>query len=289
MFNIDDIITGERLQETAGVYLGLVEDFYYNPRIGQQYEKHLSFDYLTSQFNNPNIIFCYSHRIDLLLKKINFFKNRFILITHNSDGNIMNNDETVSKLLENPLVYKWYGQNVCMNHEKLKFLPIGMANSQWKHSDTSYFLNESKIKNLHKNKTHKVYFNFNLSTNPNKRNLCYKKLKDRLTFLNTVSPTEYHDTLSKHEFCICPEGNGVDTHRLWEALYLKSVPIVLKTPFIEIILSQTNIKMVVLERWEDLDINTLDYSKYNFDTEEYYKYLKLQNYRKEIIKSQIDI
>ena len=25
---------------------------------------------------------------------------------------------------------------------------------------------------------------------------------------------------------MCPNGNGVDTHRLWETLYLKSIPIV---------------------------------------------------------------
>ena len=27
-------------------------------------------------------------------------------------------------------------------------------------------------------------------------------------------------------FCICPHGNGVDSHRIWECLYLNTIPVV---------------------------------------------------------------
>lgn len=30
----------------------------------------------------------------------------------------------------------------------------------------------------------------------------------------------------EHKFVLCPRGNGVDTHRLWEALYSRTVPVV---------------------------------------------------------------
>lgn len=32
--------------------------------------------------------------------------------------------------------------------------------------------------------------------------------------------------LRQHDFCLCPRGNGLDTHRLWETLYMGAVPIV---------------------------------------------------------------
>jgi hypothetical protein len=32
--------------------------------------------------------------------------------------------------------------------------------------------------------------------------------------------------LRNHTFTICPRGNGVDTHRLWETLYMGGIPIV---------------------------------------------------------------
>lgn len=36
----------------------------------------------------------------------------------------------------------------------------------------------------------------------------------------------YLRSISEHDFVLCPRGNGRDTHRLWETLYLGSIPIV---------------------------------------------------------------
>lgn len=32
--------------------------------------------------------------------------------------------------------------------------------------------------------------------------------------------------MSSFKYIVCPRGNGIDTHRLWEALYLRIIPIV---------------------------------------------------------------
>jgi|LauGreDrversion4_2_1035121.scaffolds.fasta_scaffold12789_5 hypothetical protein len=37
---------------------------------------------------------------------------------------------------------------------------------------------------------------------------------------------EFLKEIRNHEFVLCPRGNGVDTHRLWETLYMGSIPIV---------------------------------------------------------------
>ena len=39
-------------------------------------------------------------------------------------------------------------------------------------------------------------------------------------------PVSYFKEIGKYKFVICPEGNGIDTHRLWETLYSKGIPIV---------------------------------------------------------------
>jgi hypothetical protein len=36
----------------------------------------------------------------------------------------------------------------------------------------------------------------------------------------------YLQSIRDHDFVLCPQGNGRDTHRLWETLYLGSIPIV---------------------------------------------------------------
>lgn len=41
---------------------------------------------------------------------------------------------------------------------------------------------------------------------------------------------EYIADLSSHKFIFCPYGNGVDTYRIWETLYLGAIPVVVDLP-----------------------------------------------------------
>ena len=43
----------------------------------------------------------------------------------------------------------------------------------------------------------------------------------------------YCQQILEHKFMICPQGNGVDCHRNWEVLYLKRVPIMKKTAYLQ--------------------------------------------------------
>lgn len=271
---MSNIITGEKIQQLCDIYLGSTNDFYFNPIVSSQIEKHTDLICLNEKFDNPYKIFCYSHNINLLSSKIHLFKNPFILVTHNSDGEIRETNET-NAILNCEKLIKWYGQNICYEHPKLYFLPIGLANSQWSHGNLSLFYNNEFINNL-SIKTKKIYFNFNIKTNPNKRQICYDLLKDKLEWLNIINPIENLRRLSIYEFCICPEGNGVDSHRLWECLYLKVVPIVIKSEFTDILL-KLNVPLVVLESWDNLNTNNLNYSEYIFDSIELNELLNFEN------------
>jgi hypothetical protein len=255
------IVTGERIQQLCDIYLGYPGDFYSNPVIANQFEKHMNLEELTAPFNNPRYVFCYSHRITVLASKITYFMNDFVLVTHNSDGEVCKCTEVLD-ILNYFKLEKWYAQNIRFIHEKLSFLPIGIANSQWVHGNLENFA----MIDLTKSKTQKTYFNFNVFTNPSKRTPCADKLKDKLTWLSEVSPRNNISRLSEYEFCICPEGNGVDTHRLWEALYVKTIPIVIKSEFTDILL-HNNIPLVVLDDWSHFDESKLRYSDYNLDTD----------------------
>jgi hypothetical protein len=277
MFVSDEIIKGERLQQIADTYLGVQEDFFYNPLIRPESHKQCNLDTLNNSYNNPKILFCYSHRLELLRNKIDFFINPFVLISHNSDENIVETD-SVKYIANHPLLIKWYGQNLAYSNDKLHILPIGMANNQWPHGDVSFFNDTQKIEKLHMLKQNKVYFNFSIQTNPLKRNECYTKLKNKIIQQPNVDPLSYLHNLSTYEFCICPEGNGYDSHRLWEALYVKCIPIVVKSKHIDILQSQLNIPLVILDSWDSFDINKLDYSIYMFDNS-YYEKITMSYYK----------
>ena len=35
----------------------------------------------------------------------------------------------------------------------------------------------------------------------------------------------YLDSLIRYKYVLCPEGNGIDTHRFWETIYAGSIPV----------------------------------------------------------------
>jgi len=64
----------------------------------------------------------------------------------------------------------------------------------------------------------------------------------------------YLRNLRQIPFVICPEGNGVDTHRLWETLYMGGVPVVKKNDYLNLILR--DLPVIVLSSWNKLnDLN----------------------------------
>ena len=262
MIDSSKIITGEKIQQKCDLYLGYDEDFQFNPIISVQKEKHCYFDSINSAFANPFLIFCHSHHVSILSEKILFFENPFVLVTHNSDGCISESKE-VFTILKYEKLEKWYAQNLCFEDPKLFFLPIGLANSMWTHGNVSIFDNVNIINHL-QIKTKKIYFQFNIYTNISKRHFCYDELKNKLEWLPIIEPDENLKRLKEYEFCVCPEGNGFDTHRLWEALYLKVVPIVIQSNFTKILQKQ-NLPLVVLESWDQLNIDELNYQDYSFD------------------------
>lgn len=270
MFESEEIINGERFQEIADMYLGTAGDFLYNPLIFEQIEKHQILDDIDGPFDNPTTLFLYSHLLEPFSKKLQHFKNPFTLITHNSDFNLLESDPVIQKILSSDKLVCWWGQNLCFIHEKMRFLPIGLANTMWDHGKVENFMIDST------KKSENIYFNFNIYTNREKREPCFNAFKAQLEFLPMVPVAQNINRLAKYKWCICPEGNGVDTHRLWEAMYLGCVPIVLRSPFIDALMYYTEgeLPIYVVNSWNSDDLP--DYSQYQFDS----KWLKLTYYKK---------
>ena len=257
--NEDEIITGERLQELADVYIGNMADFMWNPRIMNQPQKHkyISDFRLGTEYDNPRHVFCYSFLVPELANYIHLFKNPFVLITHNSDANIGDTDY-VRKILQCDRLIRWFSQNVCIYlnkfDDKLCMLPIGLANSQWSHGNISELMNVMTQKNP---KTKHIYMSFKASTNYSERQLCYEALQYKIPFLPLVNFQDNLRRMAEYKYCICPDGNGADTHRIWEALYLGVVPILTESTFSNN-LRRLGFPCILVESWEKLDCENID-------------------------------
>jgi hypothetical protein len=82
------------------------------------------------------------------------------------------------------------------------------------------------------NKVNVAYINFDVNTNRFVREYIYSKFKNfNWVKVGKINQTiegrrEYLKDIKSSKFVFCPEGNGVDTHRIWETLYMGSIPIV---------------------------------------------------------------
>ena len=142
---------------------------------------------------------------------------KFILITHYGDLN----SGDINILLNHKLLSKWYGLNMSVISNKTEGLPIGLENKYWGRT------NFDKLILFSENKKHKLcYLNFSLNTNSRRKEIMDKIIKNGFSKNETKKWIDYIEDLSQYKFAICPDGNGVDTHRAWECLYLGVIPII---------------------------------------------------------------
>ena len=240
-----------------------------------------------------NYVFCKPEHLSTLstYSKIGVVKlpETFNLVTHNSDINFSENEiKFVFNLFPN--IDRWYTQNLIEDHPQVFPIPIGIANPKWSHGNQERF---SKIQNQNLEKNNKVYVNFNISTNPTARSNCYQQIRDYSSFsleenYPNAASIEDHDKfvnntqekylsdIAQSYFTVSPVGNGVDCHKTWEALYMKSVPIVTRWHGVEKF-KQMGIPLLIIDdwsefknldlssslyddTWKDFDINTLTFN-----------------------------
>lgn len=87
-------------------------------------------------------------------------------------------------------------------------------------------------------RTKLLYVNFRPHTFPSERMPLLSRFSDSDCKWATIGKVDstcqqfsgYLSDLTSHKFSLCPRGNGIDTHRLWESLYARTVPIVKYNP-----------------------------------------------------------
>ena len=193
----------------------------------------------------------------------------YTLFTHNSDVPVTGDNETFNLILEKPEIKKWYSQNVNFNHPKLFSIPIGLANPKWPHGDPTQ-MQAAVDQQYWKNKNNILHCNFDIGTNPLERNKCLQETG--LQISKRVPFDQYLEDMGKSYFTLSPNGNGIDCHKHWEALYLRTIPIVTKSTNIDF---YKHLPFLVINDWEDYKNLNLSEELYNeiwgdFDPESLY-------------------
>ena len=164
------------------------------------------------------------------------------LITHNSDLEI--SKESIKNF--NFEKDYWFAQNVNFCSDLVVQIPIGLENRNYLNNG---LLNHFKNLSIDKVIDNKIISSFNEDTNLDRKYI--KKLihkNSKFDLLEPLTHKEYIKRLSKYKFSLCPSGNGLDTHRFWESIITKTLPIVLNSDFIMNFAKQ-GVPMYVVDNW----------------------------------------
>lgn len=225
----------------------------------------------SSIFVKPDLLDRFFHSIHPLIPY------PYVLICHNADAPIPNQ---YGHYADDEKIIAWFAQNYDgYPHPKFHPIPIGIANYCWPHghAETIKIVRERRLP-----KVHLVHMNISVGTYPQERGFvfnqfssmpsCYRPdAKPFMRFLADVASAKFE---------VAPRGNGLDTHRLWESLYLGTIPIV-KTSSLDGLYE--GLPVLVVQDWAEVTEEFLakkyeEFSKRTFNLEK----LSMDYWAKEI-------
>jgi len=188
-----------------------------------------------------------------LLEKVNYdlFPKLKVIISGNTDRNF---DDAPSFP---PNIQLMLLQNCSIISDKIKPLPIGLENKR-----TGRY-NATKI--LYANKS-QLIFNPKILVPPMSETNVFRSLAiSRALKLSKyfdvqtqyLYESEYFSLIKKYNFLLCVEGNGYDTHRIWESLYLGVFPVMFRTKW-SMALESLKLPILLIEDMSEISEDSLN-------------------------------
>lgn len=280
----DSIISSDTFSKLANVVYGqqirtinLNDDKYFNYEVIHQNIKTSLIKLKSFRLKENDVIYCNTELINFLfedLKQARKFKN-IILITHDSDIPI--GKKLFKKKPE--CISQWFAINVNFRHNQLKPIPIGIGGDYLDGHVTKNILEISREEDI---KEEKLFLCFSDNTNYRKRSGLKKYFKN-FTWSEVVSGSlntdEYINKIRNNKFVLCPEGNGMDTYRIWETLVLGSIPVAQYTPAFY---NFKKFPIIFFSKKEEINLDMLKKQVKNIKSDK--DILTISYWRKEIYK-----
>jgi len=237
-------------------------------------------------------------------RHLNELKHPFTLVTGDSDtplGTEAFPREMLMRILEHPLLIRWFAQNLAFEHPKLQHLPLGLdyhtisslgeiddSKLPWKiySNPIKRFFRSSrrwgsrippleqeailhrtaKRRTGYAKKHPKGYCNWRRSLDRGNRLECLQRCHpDAMHIQRKFRPrARTWDLNARYAFTLSPFGMGYDCHRTWEALALGSVPILHTSPLDPLF---EGLPVLIVEDWSEVTPAKLEAERKRFAEE----------------------
>lgn len=210
------------------------------------------------EFRGGDVVFCKIDEVLRFFERLRLTRRRVVLVTGEGD---LPCDRFRQRFLPDNVAH-WFATNVTQPHPRVTALPLGLGSPL-----SATTLRAGEILEARGTATQRekwLYVNFRPDTNPSERGPAFehfRRLAADERWITFQPPSArgtnagFLDELVRHRFVLCPPGNGVDTHRMWETLLAGAIPVVRRSsamePFAELpILFVDDFREVTLARLE---------------------------------------
>jgi len=179
-----------------------------------------------------------------------------VLLLHNEDKTP--DRAILSALLDAHPRAVVYSQNVDLEHPRVFALPIGVANKMWGHGDPAMWMaaardappSDAPERDI-------ILLRTDFSHTHEERGVMRNVARGDITTVGRLPPAAFPDLLRRARFVLCPRGNGIDTHRFWEALVCGAIPVVFDCAWLRVVRKTLDVRAVVVPRKDGDDTETM--------------------------------
>ena len=158
--------------------------------------------------------------------------------------------------LEDPRLIRWFAENgeLASPHPKFEPMPIGMPDPHWPSGDQAVMLRLHGRMPAVEDKPLLAHASFHLRvSHPARREAlaAIRHIEGVVLQPGRVVPELLWLRHAGHAFEISPRGNGQDCHRTWEALLLRSIPIVRRSALDAL---YRDFPIVIVDDWREISL-----------------------------------
>lgn len=214
----------------------------------------LSLKNIYTNLDLAKVVYVNYLNLDELLKYLETSKKK----RNNSLSLIIGDSDACPSKEELTRLRYWFKKLYCVNlpveidYDFARAIPLGLESPRYRSAGRPDDF--TKLPNLDLNtRPISILICWNDHTNVVARRQARQQLstvEQALEVQKRISGPSVHTLMRKSMFVACPVGNGLDTHRFWESLYLGAVPIVKRG---EIAKAQLEWPHYVVEEWKNLN------------------------------------
>lgn len=210
-----------------------------------RYKDLRRFHYLTARHGDSVFV-----NLDYISNFTNQFavfgiRKKFVLVCQNSDREF---NETWLRRLA-PYALHIYSINCVIQHPMVTAVPIGFGDWSIEHLPSHPRPNVSRDIEL--------LAGFTVGTNAVHRQPCLDAMmKDQRALTGLTScRSDFYDRIWRSKYVVCPEGEGHDTHRLYESIYFGAVPILLRGNPLTPMYERMNLPIKWVDSWSAIEFD----------------------------------